>query len=211
MRSIPPKIVVLLAVGAVTVVLLSRRSPPLPLGPAADASLAKPAIARPPAVATREPAPDRDAPAPVVDQPFAERDAGYGTIATLQHEGEFDRAAAYALAADPAVRRDLIVAAFHDWARLYPEAAFARVVQIPEAPARAWALQSVLSGWASADPSGLAELALRFPSGHERDAALTKALREWMHRDPWAAGDWILAQDIGVQRLAEKMFETENR
>lgn len=143
--------------------------------------------------------------------PFAARDAGYATIATLERQGEYANAAQFALTSTAAIRRDLIIAAFVGWGTHAPDAALAQAIAVPDPAARRLAYESLLTGWARTDPAELAHTAVHFPAGPERDTALTKALREWMHRDPWTAGDWLLAQGRDVQDLAERMFETENR
>jgi hypothetical protein len=142
---------------------------------------------------------------------LAARDAGYAEITRRQQNGNDEGAVAYAVEAATPIRRDLIIAAFHEWGRRQPEAAFAAAARVTLTPDRRLAIDAVLSGWARFDPRGLAETALRFPIGYERETALADALREWMHRDPSGGGDWILAQGADVQIVAQRMFETENR
>ena len=133
----------------------------------------------------------------VLPDPLAERDAGYAVIGALQQKGQFNEAATYALRAPAAYRRDLVIAAFHDWARQQSDAAFVAASNLADPSAR--------------DPAGLAETALRFTDGGLRDVALTKALRAWMHADPWSAGDWILGHGDHVVSLAENMFQLDQR
>ncbi len=147
----------------------------------------------------------------VLPDPLAERDAGYAVIGALQQKGQFNEAATYALRAPAAYRRDLVIAAFHDWARQQSDAAFVAASNLADPSARDLALQSALSGWSRRDPAGLAETALRFTDGGLRDVALTKALRAWMHADPWSAGDWILGHGDHVVSLAENMFQLDQR
>lgn len=154
-----------------------------------------------------------EAPSPTspATNPLTARDAGYDRIATLEREGDFAATASFALDAAPALRRDLIIAAFVDWGARDPEPALDRAIAVPDPNTRTLAFESVLTGWARQDPAELANVSVRFPRGPERDAALTKALREWMHRDPWTAGDWLLAQARDVQDIAARMFDAENR
>lgn len=142
--------------------------------------------------------------------PASARDFGYAAIDALQHAGAFTVAADYATTSPPAIRRDLVIACFHAWARQSPEDAWSHSIKIPDPASREIALQSVLSGWARQNPEDLATTALQFPEGAEKSAALTKALRAWMIKDPWKAGDWILANQAALP-VAEKMFADENR
>lgn len=138
------------------------------------------------------------------------RDFGYALIFGLNRRGEFSASAGYATAAPEGMRRDLVIAAYHDWGRRQPEQAFLSAAQIANPTARQFAMQSVLSGWARSSPEELAETALRFPAGDEKNAALTKALRAWMVKDPWKAGDWILAHEVAVP-VAENFFARDER
>jgi hypothetical protein len=126
------------------------------------------------------------------------RDYGYALIFGLNRRGEFAASAGYATTAPEGLRRDLLIAAYHDWGLRQPELALLAAAQVADATARQTALQSALSGWARTDPEGLADTALSFPEGDEKRTALTKALRAWMIKDPWKAGDWILAHGDAV-------------
>lgn len=126
------------------------------------------------------------------------RDCGYALIFALNRRGEFSTSANFAIAGPPEVRRDWIIAAYHDWGRRQPELALLSAAQITDAVARQTALQSALSGWARSDPESLADTAFDFPEGAEKFAALTKALRAWVIKDPAKAGDWILAHHAVV-------------
>jgi hypothetical protein len=142
--------------------------------------------------------------------PAAARDYGYGLIFGLNRRGEFALASDYAAAAPEAVRRDLVIAAYHDWGRRQPEQAMLAATRVADPAARQFALQSVLSGWARSHPEELAETALAFPEGDEKSAALTKALRAWMIKDPGQAGDWILTHQAAVP-VAENLFARDER
>ncbi len=204
----------LLALGAVgaALLLVPRASRPVS-GPSRQPV---PEVARSrgpvvPAVARTEPvAVPAAAPASVPVDPLAPRDAGYRVITNLQNTGAYDVAARYAAVGPEAFRRDLVIAAYHEWGRREPAAALASAVHLSDAAARETAVQSVWSGWARADPAGLAETALDFPEGDDRNAALTKAIRAWMIADPWQAGDWVLAHN-GALAAADTVFRTEQR
>jgi hypothetical protein len=142
--------------------------------------------------------------------PATARDCGYGLIFGLNRRGEFSFSSDYATAAPVAVRRDLVIAAYHDWGRRQPEQAFLSATRVTDPTARQFALQSVLSGWARSHPEELAETALTFPEGDEKSAALTKALRAWMIKDPGQAGDWILTHQAAVP-IAENFFARDER
>ena len=142
--------------------------------------------------------------------PAAARDCGYGLIFGLNRRGEFALSSGYATAAPEGVRRDLVIAAYHDWGRQQPEQALLSATHVADPAARQFALQSVLSGWARSHPEELAQTALSFPEGEEKSAALTKALRAWMIKDPWQAGDWILAHPATVP-IVENFFARDER
>jgi hypothetical protein len=142
--------------------------------------------------------------------PSQARDIGYALIAALQRHNAFDSAAAYAAESPAPIRRDLVIAAFHDWGRVQPDAAWTSSIRLTDATARDFATQSVLSGWARNNPEDLAETALYFPEGAEKNAALTKALRSWMIKDPEKAGDWILSHPVAVP-IAESFFANDER
>jgi hypothetical protein len=130
--------------------------------------------------------------------PGAARDCGYAVIFGLDRRGDFSVSAGYASSAPTEVRRDLLIAAYHDWGRHQPEIALIAAARIDDPTTRQTALQAALSGWARTDPEGLAGTALDFPEGAEKMAALTKALRAWLVKDPWKAGDWILAHHVAL-------------
>lgn len=142
--------------------------------------------------------------------PATARDCGYGLIFGLNRRGEFSFSSDYATAAPVAVRRDLVIAAYHDWGLRQPEQAMLAATRVADPAARQFALQSVLSGWARSHPEELAETALAFPEGDEKSAALTKALRAWMIKDPGQAGDWILTHQAAVP-VAENLFARDER
>ena len=137
------------------------------------------------------------------------RDCGYALIFGLNRRGEFATSATYAATAPADVRRDLLIAAYHDWGRRQPEEALASAAHVSDPVARQIAFQSTLSGWARMDPEGLADTALGLPDGEEKKTALTKALRAWMIKDPWRAGDWILAHNNSLP-TAEAVFRDNN-
>lgn len=142
--------------------------------------------------------------------PEQAREFGYRLITGLQKAGSYPLAADYALNSAAKLRRDLIIAAYHEWGRAQPDQACASAICISEPEARQTAFQSVLSGWARTDPEGMAEAALSFPEGDEKKSALTKALRAWMHKDPDVAGDWILAHEAAIP-VAEEFFRKDRR
>lgn len=138
------------------------------------------------------------------------RESGYALIFGLNRRGDFIASAGYATAAPEGMRRDLVIAAYHDWGRREPEQALLSATHVADATVRQFALQSVLSGWARSHPEELAEAALTFPEGAEKSAALTKALRAWMIKDPWQAGDWILTHQVAMP-VAENFFARDER
>jgi len=142
--------------------------------------------------------------------PEQAREFGYRLITGLQKAGSYVMAADYALNSDRKIRRDLTIAAFHEWGRNQPDQACAAAIRILDPEARQNAFQSVLSGWSRTDPEGMAEAALAFPEGEEKKSALTKALRAWMHKDPEVAGDWILAHEDAIP-VAEEFFRKDRR
>ncbi len=142
--------------------------------------------------------------------PEQAREFGYRLITGLQKAGSYVMAADYALNSDRKIRRDLTIAAFHEWGRNQPDQACAAAIRIIDLEARHDAFQSVLSGWARTDPEGMAEAALAFPDGEEKKSALTKALRAWMNKDPEVAGDWILAHEEALP-VAEEFFRKDRR
>lgn len=205
-------VLILVSVSALPSGWKASRSAPRP--PAAPSS---PAIAPPHASVSARAA---DAAVPLAtaasnaastrEDPLAPRDRSYGTIAALQREGRFEAAADYAVADSGAWRRDLIIAAFHDWGRQQPDSAVSAALRVNDAAARRLAFASALSGWARIDPAGLAGSALAFPDGPEKDSALTKALRAWLVADPEQAGDWIAAHPATLA-VAEKMIRDDRR
>ena len=142
--------------------------------------------------------------------PEQAREFSYRLITGLQKAGAYVMAADYALTSAPKLRRDLIIAAFHEWGRNQPDQACAAAIRVQDPEARQTAFQSVLSGWSRTDPEGMAEAALAFPEGEEKKAALTKALRAWMHKDPEIAGDWILAHEAAIP-VADEFFRKDQR
>jgi hypothetical protein len=149
-------------------------------------------------------------PVSIVDPSLAARDAGYRVIAELQSVQRFDEAAQYAMTGPDTFRRDWLIAAYHEWARVEPETAFVSATAMSNEAVREIAFQSVLSGWARNDPESLAALAIERPDGPEKSAALTKALRAWAIKDPEKAGNWIAAHESSIP-IAEKMFRDERR
>ncbi len=135
------------------------------------------------------------------------RDCGYALIFGLNRRDEFSTSANFAITAPAELRRDLLIAAYHDWGRRQPELALLSAAQITEVGTRQTALQSALSGWARTDPEGLADTAVNFPDGAEKFAALTKALRAWVIKDPSKAGDWIVAHRHAVSAAEAALRE----
>jgi hypothetical protein len=135
---------------------------------------------------------------------------GRDEITTLQGSGKFAAAAEFAAASAPALRRDLLNAAYYEWARREPELAVQMALRLGDAGEREYAVESALSGWARTDPAALAEAAMAFPEGGEKTAALTKAFRAWLVIDPTKAGEWIAAHPAQLA-VAESVFHQENR
>lgn len=130
-----------------------------------------------------------------VAEPERSREFAYDAIATLHASGRAADAAAFALRSTLGPRRDLVIAAYFEWAGRESETALAAAFQVSEPAAREFAVEAVFSGWAKRDPAGLAEFARTLPAGPERTRALTKALRYWSLRDPDRAAQWISSHE----------------
>lgn len=140
-------------------------------------------------------------------EPERAREFAYEAIAALHRAGHSADAAAFALHSSLGPRRDLVIAAYFEWAHRAPEAALTHAFTVADPDAREFAVQATLSGWARTDPAGLAQAAAAFPSGAEQSAALTKALRYWSQRDPDAAASWLAAHDQALPAAERALRE----
>ena len=118
------------------------------------------------------------------------RDYGASLIAALGHNGDFNRAAAFAAESSESARLDLLTAACDAWANKEPHNALDFVARLsPEV--RRDAFNAVISRWANTDAISVAEYALTLDSTDERAFAISAAMRVWSAEDAADAADWV--------------------
>jgi hypothetical protein len=124
--------------------------------------------------------------------PQQSREYGDALIYALGQNGNYQRAADFAVAADGNVRVELLSAAYGNWANYQPQNAAASALEIPDAEARQSALDAVMAGWGQIDPNGLADFAMNHLSaGDQKTHALSDALVCWAGNNVVDAANWI--------------------
>jgi len=124
--------------------------------------------------------------------PNQSREYGDALIYALEQNGNYQRAADFAIAADGNVRVELLSAAYGNWANYQPQNAAASALEIPDADARQSALDAVIAGWGQIDPNGLADFAMNnLSAGDQKTHALSDALVLWAGNNAVDAANWI--------------------
>lgn len=124
--------------------------------------------------------------------PEQSREYGDALIYALGQNGNYQRAADFAAAADGDVRAELLAAAYGNWANYQPQNAATAALAIADADLRQSALDAVIAGWGQIDPKGLADFAMNnLPDGSQKTHALSDALVFLAGDNVVDAANWI--------------------
>ena len=124
--------------------------------------------------------------------PQQSREYGDALIYSLGQNGNYQRAADFAVLADDDIRTELLSAAYGNWANYQPQNAAASALGISDADARRSALDAVIGGWGQIDPKGLADFAMNnLSDGDQKTHALSDALVIWAGNNAVDAANWI--------------------
>jgi hypothetical protein len=127
-----------------------------------------------------------------------QRSGAYAGIIGNLLERNPERAAAIALALDPADRPNLLGEIAETWARQAPEAAVAWANSL-NATERAEALSNALGGWAATAPAEAAAYVDSLPA-EERGDHVGRLGRTWAQEAPAEAAAWLGTQEESVGR-----------
>lgn len=124
--------------------------------------------------------------------PGQAREYGDALIYALAQNGSFQYAADFAANSDGQLRTEWLAAAYGSWGNYQPQTAALSALVLPDAEARAGALDAVFDGWGQIDPQGLANFAVNdLPAGNQKTHALSDALVLWAGENPDATAAWI--------------------
>ncbi|HEY2343664.1 MAG TPA: hypothetical protein VGH90_11560 [Chthoniobacteraceae bacterium] len=93
---------------------------------------------------------------------------------------------------DPALRSEVIKAAFANLAAKDSAAAIEQANALPEGEGRDSALAAVIRSAATADPKAAAKMLADLHAGAQRDNAAVKICQAWAATDPRSALDWLI-------------------